>query len=417
MIIQRPTYLNQLIERRHNGMIKILTGIRRCGKSFLLFNIFDNWLKSQGIREDHLIKIDLENRRNKELRNPDNLLHYIDSCLSDKEQYYVMIDEIQNVPEFEDVLNSYLKISNVDLYVTGSNSKFLSSDIITEFRGRGDQISVYPLSFRECMAAFHSTPQECWKRFFTYGGLPQVWKMDSPAEKADFLEYLYKAVYVRDIINRYNLVKDEEFEELLRIMASNIGCPNNPQKLANTFESEKKIRFSRNTVSAYLDYMEDAFLINKVLRYDIKGKKYINTLSKYYFTDLGLRNAILNFRQLEENHIMENAIYNELRVLGFRVDVGGVTQRVTEDGTRKSNMLEVDFVANRGYQRFYIQSALSMPDREKREQESASLRKIDDSFTKIIVVKDTPASYIDDNGIHIIGLFDFLTKWNPPYEA
>lgn len=411
MIIKRDYYLKQLIAGQHNGLIKIITGLRRSGKSFLLFKLFADHLKKQGIPDNHIIKIDLEDRRNIALRDPDALLAHIDSRMTDNEMYYILLDEVQHVNEFEDVLNSYLKTDNADVYVTGSNSRFLSTDIVTEFRGRGDQIHVYPLSFAEFISIDSRHPFEAWKEYYTYGGLPHIVKLETTKKKADYLKDLYSTVYVKDIAERYNLKGETELKELIHVIASAIGSPTNPNKLANTFKSLKNVSLSNKTISNYLTYLCESFLTEKSIRYDIKGKKYINTLSKYYFTDIGIRNAILNFRQQEENHIMENIIYNELRIRGFQVDIGMVEHRTTDKkGKTIRKQYEVDFVANQGSQRYYIQSAFIMPSDAKARQESASLMKIDDSFKKIIIVKDNINPKRNEEGIVTIGLFDFLLK-------
>ena len=411
MVIKRDYYLKQLIAGRHNGLIKIVTGLRRSGKSYLLFHLFDEYLKGQGVSEDHIIKVDLEDRRNIALRNPDALLAHIDTKMVDKGMYYILLDEVQHVPEFEDVLNSYLKIENADVYVTGSNSRFLSTDIITEFRGRGDQVHVYPLSFAEFMSVDNRHPIEAWTDYYTYGGLPHVLALETAEKKTGYLKELYSTVYVNDIVERYKLRGEPELRELLQVVASAIGSPTNPNKLANTFNSLKKTSLSYKTIDNYLTYICDSFLAEKAIRYDIKGKKYINTLSKYYFSDVGIRNAILDFRQQEENHIMENVIYNELRVRGFQVDVGVVEYRGTdEDGRRVRKQYEVDFVANQGSQRYYIQSAFAMPTGAKERQESQSLLNINDSFKKIIIVKDYISPKRNEDGIVTIGLIDFLLR-------
>lgn len=411
MIIKRDNYLNQLIAGKHNGLIKIITGLRRSGKSYLLFKLYIGHLKEQGVTEDHIIKVDLEDRRNAALRDPDALLAHIDSMMKDEKMYYILLDEVQHVPEFEDVLNSYLKIENADVYVTGSNSKFLSSDIVTEFRGRGDQIHVYPLSFAEFISVDNRHPIEAWRDYYTYGGLPHILTLETPKKKADYLKELYSTVYVKDIIERYKLKGEAELKELIQVIASTIGSPTNPNKLANTFKSLKNVSLSNKTIDNYLAHISESFLTEKAIRYDIKGKKYINTLSKYYFTDMGIRNAILDFRQQKENHIMENIIYNELRVRGFQVDVGMVEHRTTDkNGKTVRKQYEVDFVANQGAQRYYIQSAFIMPTDAKERQESASLRNIDDSFKKIIIVKDYITPKRNEDGIVTIGLFDFLLK-------
>lgn len=409
MIIKRDYYLNQLIASKHNGLIKIVTGLRRSGKSYLLFQLFGDYLKEQGTPDDHIIKVDLEDRRNAALRDPDALLAHIDSKMVDDKMYYILLDEVQHVPEFEDVLNSYLKVANADIYVTGSNSRFLSTDIITEFRGRGDQIHVYPLSFREFMSVDSRHPIEAWVDYYTYGGLPHVLTLETPKKKIDYIKRLYSTVYINDIVDRYKIKGESELKELIQIIASAIGSPTNPNKLANTFKSLKNVSLSNKTIDNYLTYLCESFLTERAIRYDIKGKKYINTLSKYYFTDVGVRNAILDFRQQEENHIMENVIYNELKIRGFQVDVGVVEHRTTDkDGKRVRKQYEVDFVANQGSQRYYIQSAFVMPTDAKERQESASLLNIDDSFKKIIIVKDYIKPKRNEEGIVTIGLIDFL---------
>ena len=409
MEIKRDKYLNQLITSKHNGLIKIITGLRRCGKSYLLFNLFKEHLLSNGVTDSHIIQVDLEDRRNKELRDPDALLAYIDSKITDDEMHYILLDEVQHVPEFEDVLNSYLKIENADVYVTGSNSKFLSTDIITEFRGRGTQIHVYPLSFAEFMTVDDRHPLDAWPDYYTYGGLPHTLSLADEEAKENYLKELYAKVYLTDIKERHSIRSDAELKELMEIIASSIGSPTNPSKLERTFKSVKNVTLSDKTIDAYLSYFADAFLTEKAIRYDIKGKKYINTLSKHYFTDMGVRNAILGFRQTEENHIMENVIYNELRMRGYSVDVGVVeTRPVGEDGKRIRKQYEVDFVVNRGSQRYYIQSAFVMPTDAKERQESASLLNIDDSFKKIIIVKDHIKPKRNQEGIVTIGLIDFL---------
>lgn len=406
MIIKRDYYLQQLISSKSNNLIKIVTGIRRSGKSFLLFNLFHNHLIETGVSEDHIIEIALDDRLNKNLRDPDAILQHIHERIVDDKLYYIILDEVQMIDEFTDVLNSLLHIRNADVYVTGSNSKFLSKDVVTEFRGRGDEIRLFPLSFAELYNSLGGDKLELWKSYYTYGGLPGILELDGEKKKAAYLRSLHETVYLKDIIERNNLKNSEEFMELMRVMASCIGSPCNPSKLEKTFKSVKNETLDRKTISKYLSYMEDAFLIEKSMRYDIKGRKYIGTLSKYYFQDIGLRNALLNFRQVEENHIMENVIYNELRLRGFCVDVGMVETRTATE--RKQ--LEVDFVANMADRRYYIQSAFAMPDDDKREQESASLKRIDDSFKKIIIMRDDIKPYHDNNGFYIVGLMDFLLK-------
>lgn len=411
MVINRDIYLNRLIASKHNGLIKIITGLRRCGKSYLLFKLFKEHLRNVGVDDNHIIQVDLEDRRNKNLRNPDVLLAQIDSKMKDNDMYYILLDEVQCVKDFEDVLNSYLKIENADIYVTGSNSKFLSTDIITEFRGRGTQICVHPLSFAEIMSVDQRHPIDVWNDYYTYGGLPLVLSLSTDEAKESYLKDLYAKVYLTDIKDRYSIRCDSELQELLQIIASTIGSPTNPSKLENTFKSVKNVTLSSKTINTYLSYLEDAFLIEKSIRYDIKGKKYINTLAKHYFTDMGIRNAILGFRQMEENHIMENVIYNELRIRGYSVDVGMVeTRPLNSEGKRIRKQYEVDFVANRGSQRYYIQSAFIMPTDSKERQESNSLLNIDDAFKKIIIVKDYIKPKRNQSGIITIGLIDFLLK-------
>lgn len=411
MVINRDIYLNRLIASKHNGLIKIITGLRRCGKSYLLFKLFKEHLRNVGVDDNHIIQVDLEDRRNKNLRNPDVLLAHIDSKMKDNDMYYILLDEVQCVKDFEDVLNSYLKIENADIYVTGSNSKFLSTDIITEFRGRGTQICVHPLSFAEIMSVDQRHPIDVWNDYYTYGGLPLVLSLSTDEAKESYLKDLYAKVYLTDIKDRYSIRCDSELQELLQIMASTIGSPTNPSKLENTFKSVKNVTLSGKTINTYLSYLEDAFLIERSIRYDIKGKKYINTLAKHYFTDMGIRNAILGFRQMEENHIMENVIYNELRIRGYSVDVGMVeTRPLNSEGKRIRKQYEVDFVANRGSQRYYIQSAFIMPTDSKERQESNSLLNIDDAFKKIIIVKDYIKPKRNQLGIITIGLIDFLLK-------
>lgn len=408
MIIKRDYYLQQLIAGKTNNLIKIVTGIRRSGKSFLLFNLFHQHLLESGISHDHIIEIALDDRMNIEMRNPDVILRYIHAHITDEKQYYIILDEVQMIEEFTDVLNSLLHIHNADVYVTGSNSKFLSKDVVTEFRGRGDEIHLYPLSFAELYNAIGGDKNKLWKEYYTFGGLPGIFELEGDQKKTSYLQSLHETVYLKDIIERNHLKNSEEFMELMRVMASCIGSPCNPSKIENTFKSVKNESLDRKTISKYLTYMEDAFMIEKSMRYDIKGRKYIGTLSKYYFQDIGLRNALLNFRQTEENHIMENVIYNELRLRGFCVDVGMVEVRTATE--RKQ--LEVDFVANMADRRYYIQSAFAMPDDAKREQESASLKRIDDSFKKIIIVRDDIKPYHDNNGFYLVGLMDFLLEPN-----
>lgn len=409
MHIQRDFYLQQLIDGKQNGLIKIITGIRRCGKSYLLFTLFYQYLKKAGVMEDHIIKIALDDIESGELREPLTLYKFIKAKMMDNDLYYILLDEVQLVPRFEEVLNSLLRIENADVYVTGSNSKFLSSDIITEFRGRGDEIHLYPLSLSEYCEGTGQKPYEAWKDYYTYGGLPHVLTLETEKKKLDYLSNLFESVYLIDILERHHVKNKSEFEELVRIVASSIGAPTNTTKLSNTFQSVKKVTISYNTIDKYLGYMQDAFIIEKATRFDIKGKKYIGSLAKYYFTDMGLRNAVLGLRQQEESHIMENVIYNELRRRGCKVDVGMMEQRyIGADGKWQRKQLEVDFVVNEGSQKYYIQSALAMPDEEKRKQEMTSLMRINDSFKKIIIVKDDIKPWTDEYGILTIGLMDFL---------
>ena len=413
MQIKRNYYLQQLIDGKKNGLIKIITGIRRCGKSYLLFTLFRQHLIASGVPDDHIIRIALDDIENEELRAPLVLYKNIKARMIDDELYYILLDEVQLVPRFEEVLNSLLRIDNADVYVTGSNSKFLSSDIITEFRGRGDEIHLYPLSLSEYCEGTGQEPRDAWKDYYTYGGLPHVLTLETEKKKLDYLTNLFESVYLIDVIERHKIKNKAEFEELVRIVASGIGAPTNPAKLSNTFKSVKKVNISSVTIDRYLSYMQDAFIIEKAIRYDIKGKKYIGSLAKYYFSDLGIRNAILGLRQQEETHIMENILYNELRRRGCKVDIGMMEQRyVDKDGKWQRKQLEVDFVVNEGSQRYYIQSALALPDEEKRQQEMASLLKINDSFKKIIVVKDDIKPWRDENGILTIGLIDFLMDDN-----
>ena len=411
MEIKRDRYLKQLIESRQDGFIKVVTGIRRCGKSYLLNVLFYHYLLENGVAEDHIIRIDLEDRLNKALRDPDAMLHHVHGRVRDKELYYIIIDEVQMMDEFVDVLNSFRLIENADTYVTGSNSHFLSSDIPTEFRGRGETIHVNPLSFSEYYSAVGGDKQDAWREYYTYGGLPLVVSFDNEQKKTNYLKSLFDTVYLSDIIERHKIKNDNELRELVLIMASSIGTPCNPTKLSNTFKSIKNVSIGSQTVSNYLAYLSEAFLLNRAIRYDIKGKKYINTLSKYYFSDIGLRNAILDMRQIEETHIMENIIYNELVLRGYSVDVGMVEiKKKDKDGKWSRIQLEVDFIASLGSKKYYVQSALSIPNREKEMQESRPLTNINDSFKKIIVVRDHIMPRRTEEGILTIGLFDFLLK-------
>ncbi len=413
MQIQRQRYLNRLINKKGNGLIKVVTGVRRCGKSYLLFHLFHEHLLNEGVEESHIIEIALDDRTNIKLRDPDAMLAYVKNKITDKEMYYIILDEVQLLKEFEDVLNSFLHIRNADVYVTGSNSKFLSSDVITEFRGRGDEIRVYPLSFSEFMSVYDGTVAEGWDDYFNYGGLPLVLSCPTPEEKSEYLISQFKKVYLSDLIDRHNIRNAEEFDELLDVLASAIGSLTNPLKLANTFKSVKGKVISDKTLKKYLDYLIDAFLVSRAKRYDVKGKKYINSPAKYYFEDIGLRNARLEFRQTEENHIMENIIYNELRIRGFRVDVGLVEHYGKDkEGKSTKKQLEVDFVATKGSKKYYIQSAFSMSDPEKIDQEERSLKSINDSFKKIIVVRDQIKVRRDNYGIVTVGICNFLLDEN-----
>lgn len=413
MQIKRQSYLNKLINKKGNGLIKVVTGIRRSGKSYLLFNLFHEHLLDEGVDESHIIEIALDDRTNVKLRNPDNMLEYVKGRITDNNTYYIILDEVQLLEEFEDVLNSFLHIRNADVYVTGSNSKFLSSDVITEFRGRGDEIRVYPLSFREFMSVYDGTVEEGWDDYFIYGGLPLVLLCPTPEEKSEYLISQFKKVYLSDLIDRHKIRNEDEFDELVDILASAIGSLTNPLKLANTFKSVKGKVISDKTLKKYLEYLIDAFLVSRAKRYDVKGRKYINSPAKYYFEDIGLRNARLEFRQTEENHIMENIIYNELRIRGFRVDVGVVEHYgKDEDGKSVKKQLEVDFVATKGSKKYYIQSAFSMSNREKIEQEQRSLKNINDSFKKIIVVRDNIKVRRNEYGIVTMGICNFLLDEN-----
>ena len=403
-IIKRDIYLNKLINRKENGLIKIVTGIRRCGKSYLLNELFVNHLKESGVQEDHIIKLALDREENKQYHDSKLLNEYIFSNIKDKEMYYVILDEIQLVEGFEFVLNGLLYENNIDVYVTGSNSKFLSSDIITEFRGRGDQVRVYPLSFSEFVSAFDGDKYEAWNEYVTYGGLPLILSKKTDEEKSQYLKEEFEKTYIKDIIERNNIQRVDALDSIVNMLASAVGSLTNPQKIYDTFKSNGEKELSLNTVNSYIRNIEDSFIVNKSNRYDIKGKKYIQTPQKYYFTDIGLRNARLNFRQQEENHLMENIIYNELLLRGYNVDVGVV--EIREMSQRKQ--LEVDFVCNQGNKRYYVQVALNLDTQEKTQQESKSLNNIGDSFKKIIVVKDNIKLWRNEDGILIIGIQEFL---------
>ena len=414
MIVNRCRYIEQLSRSKNNGLIKIITGLRRSGKSFLLKKLFHQHLLDEGVREDHILVIDMESRKNREFKNPDYLLDWVEKMMIDYETYYIIIDEVQEVEDFVEVLSSLSVTEGADVYVTGSNSRFLSSDLVTEFRGRGDEIHVWPLSFKEFMTVYDGSKEDGWAEYRLYGGLPQLLTQVGDEKKADFLRRLYRTVYLRDIYERNNIELRPEFEELSKTVASSIGAPVNALNIANTFKSVSNVQsITDKTVSAYLEYMQDAFLIEKSERFDIKGRKYIGSLSKYYYQDVGLRNAILSFRQSEPTHIMENVIYNEMRMRGWLVDVGNVYHRVRNtEGKQQRVTLEVDFVCNKGSERIYIQSAWRMPDAEKMEQEKRSLRLVDDSFRKLLIVGEHTKQWSDENGIQIMSIYDFLLDWS-----
>ena len=411
MNIERPIYLQRLIDRRHNGMIKIITGLRRSGKSYLLFTLFCQYLKEQGIDDTQIIKLDLENIYNERYRKPLPLLDYISQRVTDTREYFILIDEIQLLDRFEEVLNTLLKNPQLDVYVTGSNARFLSKDVVTTFRGRGDELRIHPLSFSEYMSVKPDAPflETHLNEYMLLGGLPQTVTMPTEQQKKSYLQQLFSNTYLIDIKERYGIRNDDDLEELINVMASSIGSLTNPQKIANTFRSEKRSTITRDTVKTYLDYMQDAFLIERAVRYDIKGRKYIDTPAKYYFEDLGLRNVRLNFRQTEYTHLMENLIYNELRMRGYSVDVGQVIQNTkNEKGISERKQLEVDFVCNRGQDRIYIQSAYALLSEEKTEQELRSLKQIKDSFLKVVIVGGMQPTFRNDDGILILNIFDFL---------
>jgi predicted AAA+ superfamily ATPase len=414
MKIERKKYLDELVSLRHNGMIKVITGMRRCGKSYLLFELFREYLEQNGVEQNHIIQVNLEDYDNRDLRNPNNLYSYVKSRIIDDEMHYVLLDEVQMLGHFEDVLNGLLRRRDLDIYVTGSNARFLSKDIVTEFRGRGFEVKIYPLSFSEYMSAYPGSVQAGLNEYMLYGGLPQILSYgDRDEQKVRYLQGLFDETYIKDIKQRYNVKKDADLEDLINIIASNIGALTNPNKLANAFRSEKKSEISYDTVKSYIDYLCDSFLLEKSSRYDVKGKHYVNSPYKYYFMDLGLRNARLNFRQTEKSHLMENLIYKELRVRGFNVDVG-VVPVVTLDaeGKQRRSNLEVDFICNLGSKRYYIQSAYRMESEEKNRQERASLRKVDDSFKKLIILGEECPVSRDEAGITTISIYDFLLKEN-----
>ena len=407
--IRRDYYLEKLISKKHNGLIKVITGMRRCGKSYLLFTIFRNYLLETGVPADHIIDMAFDSYENKKYRDPDVLYPRIKNQNSDHGMYYILLDEVQLLGDFESVLNGFMRMPNVDVYVTGSNAKFLSKDIITEFRGRGDELHMYPLSFREFMSVYDGNKYDGWNEYVLYGGLPLTVLLPTAEQKIEFLKRLFDETYINDIVGRHRIRNKEEFEELINILSSSIGSLTNPKKLADTFKTKNGKKISVNTIANYLDYLCDAFVVSRATRYDIKGKKYIDTPQKYYFSDVGLRNARINFRQIEENHTMENILYNELLSRDFNVDVGLVmVSGKDSDGKLVRKQLEVDFVCNKGSKRYYIQSAFAIPDETKMQQEYKSLRRIDDSFKKIIVVKDTPAPWYTEEGILVISIYDFL---------
>ncbi len=413
MEIKRDYYLEQLKARENNGLIKIITGLKKSGKSYLLFNLFYDYLIEKGIDNSHIIAIALDDLTNEKLRNPYEMLNYLKDCIKDNELYYIFLDEIQYLERFEEVLNSLLHIKNVDVYVTGSNSKLLSKDVITEFRGRGDEIKVYPLSFKEFFSVYDGTVDEAWDDYFNYGGMPLVLAYKDSSKKADYLKGLFDKVYVSDILERHNIKNKAELDELLDILSSDIGSLTNPLKLSKVFSSTKGSKISDKTINRYIEYLEDAFLLSKVQRFDIKGKKYINSPYKYYFEDIGLRNARLNFRQVEENHVMENIIYNELKVRGYSVDIGIVNVNdYNKKGKRILKNYEVDFIASKGNNKYYIQSAFSIDNINKLEQETNSLNNIKDSFKKIVIVRNNIKPRKDENGITTMGIYNFLLEDN-----
>lgn len=413
MEIKRNRYLNTLISKKHNGLIKVITGMRRCGKSYLLFTLFKEYLLSDGIDEDHIIEIAFDAFENKKYRDPDVLHPYLKEQIKDDAMYYVLLDEVQLLGEFESILNSLIRMKNVDVYVTGSNARFLSKDVITEFRGRGDEVHMYPLSFAEFMSVYSGTKQDGWNEYMLYGGIPPVLEFTTPDQKIAFLKSLFEETYISDIVGRHNIRNKAELEELLNILSSAIGSLTNPQKLSATFQTVKKKKISNSTIKRYIDYLCDSFLIDSAIRYDVKGKKYIDTPVKYYFTDMGLRNARLNFRQIEETLSMENIIFNELKMRGFNVDVGVIMQYETnEKGSNIRKQLEIDFVCNQGSKRYYIQSAYAIPDPAKMEQEQRSLMLTGDFFKRMIITKDTPAPYYNESGVLIMSVYDFLLNEN-----
>lgn len=413
MEIKRDRYLKLLISKKHNGLIKVITGMRRCGKSYLLFNLFKDYLLSEGVEKSRIVEIAFDAYENKRFRDPDVFYPYLKEQIKDDGMYYVLLDEVQLLGEFEAILNSLTRMKNVDVYVTGSNARFLSKDVITEFRGRGDEVHMYPLSFAEFMSVYSGTKQDGWSEYMLYGGLPLVLSFTTPDQKIAFLKSLFEETYISDIVGRHNIRNKSELEELLNILSSAIGSLTNPEKLAATFRSVKNKKISSSTIKKYIHYLCDSFLIDSAVRYDVKGKKYIDTPVKYYFTDMGLRNARLNFRQLEETHSMENIIFNELKIRGFNVDVGVIMQYDTnEKGNSIRKQLEIDFVCNKGSKRYYIQSAYAIPDQAKMEQEQRSLMLTGDFFKRIIITKDTPAPHYNEKGVLIMSVYDFLLDEN-----
>lgn len=413
MEIKRNRYLNTLISKKHNSLIKVITGMRRCGKSYLLFTLFKEHLLSVGVDEDHIIEIAFDAFENKKYRDPDVLYPYLKEQIKDDAMYYVLLDEVQLLGEFESILNSLIRMKNVDVYVTGSNARFLSKDVITEFRGRGDEVHMYPLSFAEFMSVYPGTKQDGWNEYMLYGGIPLVLEFTTPDQKVSFLKSLFEETYISDIVGRHNIRNKAELEELLNILSSAIGSLTNPQKLSATFQTVKKKKISNSTIKRYIDYLCDSFLIDSAIRYDVKGRKYIDTPVKYYFTDMGLRNARLNFRQIEETPSMENIIFNELKMRGFNVDVGVIMQYDTnEKGASIRKQLEIDFVCNQGSKRYYIQSAYAIPNQSKMEQEQRSLMLTGDFFKRMIITKDTPAPYYNESGVLIMNVYDFLLNEN-----
>lgn len=409
MEIKRGRYLNQLISRKHNGLIKVVTGLRRCGKSYLIFHLFKNHLLAAGVEANRIFEYAFDVFENKRFQDPNVLYPYLKERIHDNGQYYLLLDEVQLLQEFESVLNSLLRMGNVDIYVTGSNAHFLSKDVITEFRGRGDNVHLYPLNFAEFMSIYPGSKQDGLNEYMLYGGLPPVVNFSTVEQKISFLKSLFEETYISDIVGRHKIRNRQELEDLLNILSSSIGSLTNPAKLSNTFQSVKKKTVSNTTVKNYIDYLCDSFLIDGAIRYDVKGKKYIDTPVKYYFTDMGLRNARLNFRQLEETHIMENIIFNELKIRGFNVDVGIIMQyEANKKGNGLRKQLEIDFVCNKGSKRYYIQSAYALPDQAKMEQEQRPLIRTGDSFKKIIITKDSPSPYYNESGILIMNIYDFL---------